>query len=177
MYALATAVVTPKLLIHVFIGSRLAIIARSGGEMSTGAKALNWCSVIAGGLVGVTVGWYIYRKTMGRAQELEAEQVDHVREDHVRRSGPLSSRFTDDPEANLAAEASTQQEREDDELEYFDQQSSPPGGGGAIQEHANGYRDEEANNAKGMDSADDDDDDDVFGRGDGDGDADAGRRL
>ena len=39
MYALATAIITPKLFIHVFIGSRLAEIARHGGQMSAGTKA------------------------------------------------------------------------------------------------------------------------------------------
>ncbi len=42
MYALATAIISPKLLIHVFIGSRLGAIGESGGQMSAGAnKALD----------------------------------------------------------------------------------------------------------------------------------------
>merc|ERR1711939_569873 len=41
MYAAATALITPKLLIHTFIGSRLAAIANSDEEMSAGTKALN----------------------------------------------------------------------------------------------------------------------------------------
>jgi hypothetical protein len=62
MYAAATALVTPKLLIHIFIGSRMAAIGRSGEQMSAGAKALNWISIIGGGVIGAFTGWYIYRK-------------------------------------------------------------------------------------------------------------------
>lgn len=63
-YALATACITPKLFIHVFIGSRLAKIAKNKGEMSAGTKALNYTSIAVFGLIGATVGWLIYRKTM-----------------------------------------------------------------------------------------------------------------
>lgn len=62
MYALATAIVTPKLLIHIFIGSRLAVIAKSGEKMDAGTKAINWISIIVGMIVGVVTGWLIYRR-------------------------------------------------------------------------------------------------------------------
>lgn len=61
-FALATALITPKLLIHIFIGSRMAAIARSGGKMSAGTKALNWGSIIGGAVIGAFTGWYIYKK-------------------------------------------------------------------------------------------------------------------
>jgi len=62
MYALATAIVTPKLLVHIFIGSRMAAIARSGEEMSAGTKAINWISIIGGAVIGAFTGWYIYQR-------------------------------------------------------------------------------------------------------------------
>ena len=61
-FAIATAIVSPKLLIHVFIGSRLKVIAKSGGQMSAGTKALNWCSIIFGAALGIFTGWYIYKR-------------------------------------------------------------------------------------------------------------------
>lgn len=139
-YALATAIVTPKLLIHVFIGSRLAAIAK-GGEMTAGTKILNWASIIFFGLLGACVGWFIYRKTMQRARELEAEEQDRVR-DTSRRTGAPPPEFADDPEAQIAAETLAQ---DDDDVAYFDDVPSPQP-----------YRDGRT------------DDDDIFGKGDGD---------
>lgn len=139
-YALATALITPKLLIHVFIGSRLAAIAK-GGEMSTGTKLLNWASIICFGLLGAFVGWFIYRKTMQRARDLEAEEQDRVR-DSIRRTGSLPREFADDPEAQVAAETLAQ---DDDDVAYFDDVLSPEP-----------YRDDQIV------------DDDVFGKGDDD---------
>lgn len=121
-YALATALISPKLLIHVFIGSRLAKIAKNKGEMSAGTKALNWFSILFFGLLGATVGWIIYKKTMERARMLEAEQQGQVREES-RRTGHVADRFTDDPEAQVAAE--TLAREDDDEVAYFDDEPSP----------------------------------------------------
>lgn len=140
-YALATALISPKLLIHVFIGSRLANIAKDKGDMSAGTKALNWFSIIFFGLLGAFVGWFIYRKTMQRARDLEAEEAGRVRAES-RRTGHVPEQFTDDPEAQVAAE--TLARDEDDEVAYFDDEPSPQP-----------YRDDQA------------DDDDVFGKGDG----------
>ncbi|TVY38243.1 Golgi apparatus membrane protein, partial [Lachnellula occidentalis] len=79
-YALATAIASPKLLIHVFIGSRLAVIADSeGGKMDAGTKAINYISIIVGGVLGVAVGWIIYQKTIARARELENEELEDGR--------------------------------------------------------------------------------------------------
>ncbi len=61
-FTLATAIVTPKLLIHVFIGSRLAVIAKSGEKMDASTKAINWASIIGGGIFGAVTGWFIYQK-------------------------------------------------------------------------------------------------------------------
>lgn len=135
-YALATALITPKLFIHVFIGSRLAKIAKNKGEMSAGTKALNWASIIVFGIVGACVGFFIYRKTMERAQHLEAEEQERVRES-VRRTGHTPGAFSDDPEAQIAA--GTLSREEDDDVAYFDDEPS-----------AQLYKD----------------DDDIFGKGD-----------
>jgi uncharacterized membrane protein YdjX (TVP38/TMEM64 family) len=120
-YALATAIITPKLFIHVFIGSRIAAIARSGETMSAGTKAVNYASMGVFGMIGIGVGLYIYRKTMARARELEAEEEATVR-DSVRRTGRPPKQFMDDPEAQGAAEVLAQ----NDVVDYFDESDGEP---------------------------------------------------
>jgi len=88
-FALATAISSPKLLIHVFIGSRMAAIASSGGKMDTSTKIINWASIIIGGILGVGVGYVIYQKTIQRAAELEAEELEAAR-------GQGGRRYSDD---------------------------------------------------------------------------------
>ncbi|KAH8905441.1 hypothetical protein BR93DRAFT_970231 [Coniochaeta sp. PMI_546] len=74
-FAAGTLFSTPKLLVHVFIGSRLAKLAEEGDTMSAGDKAINYAGMLFGGLVGTAVGLIIYRRTMARAAELEAEAL------------------------------------------------------------------------------------------------------
>lgn len=68
---------SPKLLVHIFIGSRLALIAEQGDSMSAGDKAINYISMFLGGIVGLAVGWLIYHRTMARAAELAIEEAGH----------------------------------------------------------------------------------------------------
>ena len=62
MFALATAIATPRLVIAVFIGSRLKAIAQSGEKMDTTTKAINWASIIFGVSLGAITGWLIYKR-------------------------------------------------------------------------------------------------------------------
>ncbi|KAJ8121293.1 hypothetical protein ONZ43_g2215 [Nemania bipapillata] len=73
-FALATALSTPKLLIHVFIGDRLAQLADSD-DMPTSTRIVNYLSILFGGVVGVSVGWFVYQRTMRRAKELALEEA------------------------------------------------------------------------------------------------------
>lgn len=97
-YALATAITSPKLLIHVFIGSRLASLAENGGEMDAGTKAINYLSIILGVVLGGAVGYIIYQKTMTRAKELEVDELEAARGDglSVSRNGYQDSEFGGD---------------------------------------------------------------------------------
>ncbi|KAI1345162.1 hypothetical protein F5Y15DRAFT_19065 [Xylariaceae sp. FL0016] len=72
-FALATALATPKLLVHVFIGSRLALLA--GADMSTGDKVINYLSMFLSSMLGIAVGLLIYQRTMRRAKELAREEA------------------------------------------------------------------------------------------------------
>ncbi|MCJ1479007.1 Vacuolar protein sorting-associated protein 53 [Lambiella insularis] len=74
LFALATALASPKLLIHVFIGSRMAAIAKKGEKMDRATKAVNYASIAAGMILGAVTGWLIYQRTVARAHELEAEE-------------------------------------------------------------------------------------------------------
>lgn len=47
-FMLATAIAAPKLLIHVFIGARLAKLARDDRKMDTKTKVLNYSSIVGG---------------------------------------------------------------------------------------------------------------------------------
>lgn len=62
MYGLATAIISPKLLVPAFIGSRIRILADKNEEMSAGSKAVNICSIILTVAIGIFTGWYIYRR-------------------------------------------------------------------------------------------------------------------
>ncbi|KAH7329313.1 hypothetical protein B0I35DRAFT_41999 [Stachybotrys elegans] len=74
-FALATALSTPKLLVHVWIGSRLALLAEEGDEMSAGDKAINYIGIAIGGIIGFVAGLAIYRRTMARAAQLAEEDA------------------------------------------------------------------------------------------------------
>ncbi|KAI0410314.1 tlg2-vesicle protein of [Xylaria grammica] len=73
-FALATALATPKLLIHVFIGDRLAQLAEND-DMPLGTRIINYLSILFGLVVGLTVGWFVYQRTMRRAKELALEEA------------------------------------------------------------------------------------------------------
>lgn len=62
MYGLATAIITPKLLVPAFIGSRIRILSEKNEEMSAASKAVNICSIILTIGIGIFTGWYIYRR-------------------------------------------------------------------------------------------------------------------
>lgn len=70
----ATALASPKLLIHVWIGARLAVLAEADEKMDPKTKALNYCSIIGGIILGIGTGWIIYKRTLKRAHQLELEE-------------------------------------------------------------------------------------------------------
>lgn len=108
-FGLATAIVSPKLLLHIFIGSQLEKIAESGGKMPAGAKALSYISIAIGAVAGVATGWFMYKKTSERAQQLEAEERAGIRRASIE---DIEREYTDDPEA-LGAAHSLREEADD----------------------------------------------------------------
>lgn len=62
VFALATAIASPKLMIHILVGSRLAAIAKSREKMDAGTKAINYASIVGGLILGVATGFLIYQR-------------------------------------------------------------------------------------------------------------------
>ncbi|KAF3934865.1 hypothetical protein ABW19_dt0202889 [Dactylella cylindrospora] len=79
-FMIATATATPKLFIHVFIGQKMAELGESGEKMDGKTKALNYASIIFGAVLGIATGWIIYKRTIKRAKQLEAEERRRARE-------------------------------------------------------------------------------------------------
>ncbi|OAL70592.1 golgi apparatus membrane protein tvp38 [Trichophyton violaceum] len=105
MYGLATAIISPKFLVPTFIGSRLRILSEDGGEMSTGSKAVNIISILVSVAAGVFTGWYIYKRTLARAKQLEAEERANLRGPTPNNQPTTASPgvFSDDPNASSLA--------------------------------------------------------------------------
>ena len=60
-YMVATLVYTPKLMIAVWIGSRIAMLSdgQQREEMDTKAKIVNGLSILLGFAIAVGTGWYV----------------------------------------------------------------------------------------------------------------------
>ncbi|KAJ5567620.1 hypothetical protein N7535_006926 [Penicillium sp. DV-2018c] len=114
MYGLATAIISPKLLVPAFIGSRIRLLSEKGEQMSAGAKAVNICSIILTIGIGIFTGWYIYQRTLARAKELEEQERADIRgslqADHAARRPHRA--FSDDPDVNKAATTLARDEEE-----------------------------------------------------------------
>lgn len=74
-FMIATAIATPKLLLHIFVGSRLGAIAEEGDKMDTKTKIVSYVSAIIGIALGIATGYIIYARTAARAKVLEAEEA------------------------------------------------------------------------------------------------------
>ncbi|EKV07131.1 hypothetical protein PDIG_74050 [Penicillium digitatum PHI26] len=114
MYGLATAIISPKLLVPAFIGSRIRLLSEKGEEMSVGSKAVNICSIILTVSVGIFTGWYIYQRTLARAKELEAQERADIRDslqaDHAAHRPHRG--FSEDPDMNKASTTLARDEEE-----------------------------------------------------------------
>lgn len=114
-FALATAVASPKLLLPIYIGGKLADIAENGGKMDATTKAISYISILAGSAAGIGIGWVVYRQTQARAQQLETEERSHTWIDSEARAeyadhlnGSVSLAIDDTNDVNLhAAQDST----------------------------------------------------------------------
>lgn len=102
----------PKLAIHVFIGSRLALLVESGDKMSAGDRAINYISMIVFGIMGTAVGIIIYRRTMARAAELAREEGLAVGDD------PLGGAIIATADRIIDDEGGKDDDDDDDNLDF-----------------------------------------------------------
>ncbi|KKK26203.1 golgi apparatus membrane protein [Aspergillus rambellii] len=113
-YGLATAIISPKLLVPAFIGNRLRVLYEKNEEMSVGSKLVNIFSIIISIAIGIFTGLYIYKRTLARAKELEARERADIRNslqaDHA--AHRPHQPFSEDPDVNAAATTLARDEEE-----------------------------------------------------------------
>lgn len=106
--------------------------------MDASTKAINWASIIIGGLLGIGIGYYIYQKTISRAKELEIEELEAQRGEIPRERRYSDEGILEDVDTDSAALMN------DDDISLWDNEGN------------SGYRDEFSDTS----------DEDVFARGD-----------
>lgn len=102
-FMLATALVTPKLLLHVFVGRQIGLLAEEGSKMDAKTKMISYLSIAIGMAAGIATGYFIYVKTKARADQLEAEEAaaaggEGGRHGQRRMSSDAGPDYVDDPE-------------------------------------------------------------------------------
>ena len=101
-FAIATACASPKLLLHIFVGSRLGDLAENGDKMDTKTKIVSYVSIVIGIILGTLTGYLVYIRTRARARQLEAEEEATVV--HGRRSSVTGADYIDDPDEQAAVD-------------------------------------------------------------------------
>ncbi|KAF1808962.1 hypothetical protein P152DRAFT_442879 [Eremomyces bilateralis CBS 781.70] len=97
----ATAIASPRLMLAVFVGAKLREIGDNGEKMDAKTRAVSYLSILIGILAGAFTGWFIYRQTKKRAQQLEGEERTRIARESEEE---LAREYEDDPEAGYAAE-------------------------------------------------------------------------
>ena len=152
-FMIATAAVSPKLLLHIFIGSRLGDLAERGDKMDFRTKMVSYVSILVGIVAGIATGYFIYVRTKTRAAQLEAEEATAVTGGR-RPSGAAGADYDDD--LNVRRAAGVLRGRDDMSLHTTQDDDDLEGGRGYLDDFTD---DEDAHER------------DVFGDGDGDADA------
>jgi SNARE associated Golgi protein len=127
-FMLATALVSPKLLLHVFIGAQWAKLADKGNKMDAKTRALSYLSIAIGMFFGIATGYIIYGQTKKRARELE--ELERAE------GGVLRDEYEDDPDL-VESEGWLREETDDislrdawgDEDDYMDADDGDPARG------------------------------------------------
>ncbi|KZO98022.1 hypothetical protein CALVIDRAFT_535628 [Calocera viscosa TUFC12733] len=103
-FIFATVFMTPRLLLQIFIASRIALFSdgETRGNMDTTAKVINAVSIVLGTLLALGTGVTIYRLTLRRIRELEGTDA---------RTDELAAEAIED--AERAALLGERRERED----------------------------------------------------------------
>jgi len=106
-FMLATALVTPKLLLHIFVGRQIGLLAEEGNKMDAKTKMISYLSIAIGMAAGIATGYFIYVKTKARADQLEAEEAAAAGGEEglgrQRRMSVAGPDYMDDPDVGDAA--------------------------------------------------------------------------
>jgi hypothetical protein len=107
-YMLATACITPKLLLHIFVGRQIGLLAEEGNKMDFKTKMISYLSIAIGMAAGIATGYFIYVKTKARAEQLEAEEAAAAAngggaQEGRRRMSDAGPDYLDDPDVEAAA--------------------------------------------------------------------------
>jgi uncharacterized membrane protein YdjX (TVP38/TMEM64 family) len=158
-FALATAIASPKLLLHIFVGSRLGDLAENGDKMDTKTKIVSYVSIVFGIVAGILTGYLVYVRTRARARQLEAEEAEAAVSG--RRRSSTGAEYIDDPDEQAAVDFLRQGE---DDI--------------SLHTAADGYADDLEGGRYRDEFTDDEDavERDVFDDGDGFGEAEDGER-
>lgn len=96
LFVLATLCTTPKLLLHVFVGSKAFEAIQSGKNGQAASKSwLSIGSMIGASLLGAATSWYIYRETKKVLDSFVEEDEEEARmdaEEQGRRRGAGQAR-------------------------------------------------------------------------------------
>lgn len=125
----------------------MASIAESDGKMDSGTKAINYGSIIIGSIIGATVGYIIYQRTMARARELEIAELEAGNlspEEAAAVRGNLRREYSDldgigEEELDLDAAALMN----DDDISLWDNDER-------VERLGNGYRDDLTDDEEGL---------------------------
>lgn len=79
-FFLATACVTPKLFLHIFIGDRLA---RLGTAKDRATWTANFFSIVLAVTIGIATTWIIWKRTQERALMLEEEHYAQLEQNEL----------------------------------------------------------------------------------------------
>lgn len=148
-FMLATAIASPKLLLHIFVGARIGDIAENGDKMDTKTKLVSYLSAAIGIIVGIGTGYLIYVRTKARAKQLEAEETAAVA--NARRGSNPDGEYVDDPDEQEAVNILRSR---DDDISLHPTYEDEP-------DSDTGYRDEFTDDEDAQER-------DVFDDGDGD---------
>lgn len=75
-FLLATILSTPRLFLHVFIGSRVFALSDPTKELDSTTKMLDISGIVVGMVLSTVLGWYVYRVTMQEIKQSVHEEYD-----------------------------------------------------------------------------------------------------
>ncbi len=91
----ATALITPKLFLHVWLGTRMFMLMDRDerAHLDGWAKALNVVYILVGSAVGVATGWIVWKETSKVLEAIESEQQQQQQQEESEQGRRRASRL------------------------------------------------------------------------------------